>query len=206
MERLAAMEKQIEATGKLHGSDLCPSVASEGLTDDAASKMRSVDWNELMGALSQAKICLPVRDFFRLVLGDKYNSVAGEMDCVQSLLPGIFGRMLESGEVEDATGMTTYDPASSLAPKSARDVIDSLKPAMSLDAGPAGKRLSITIIRGGGGPGMGLRKLSSDLTPTKSASYLAKQYAAYQLAFVRAAEGAGDSLVTGLVALGNYSR
>ena len=205
MERMAAMEKQIEATGKLCSPGLSAGVANGGLDDDAAAKMRSVDWNELMGTLSQAKVCLPMRDFFRLVLGDKLDSVAGEMDNVQSLLPGIFGRMMDGGdEVEDVTGMKTYDPATGLVPKSVRDVVESLKSGMSLEEGPARRRMSVTIIRGGSPDGE-LRKMSRDLTPSNTAKYMAKQYAAYQLAFVRAAEGADDGLVTGLAVLGNYA-
>ena len=205
MERMAAMEKQIEATGRLVGPEL--GCAAEGGIDDGdAETMRSVDWNELMGTLSQAKICLPVRDFFRLILGDKYNSVAGEMDSVQSLLPGIFGRMLDSGdEVEDVTGMKTYDPGTSLVPKSVRNIVDSQKPGMSLEVGPARRRMSITVIKSGGVPQAEIRKFASDMRPSNQAKYLAKQYAAYQLAFVRAAEGAGDGLVTGLAVMGNYN-
>ncbi len=205
MECMAAMEKQIEATGKLLSPELSAGVSECGIDDDAALKMRSVDWNELMGTLSEAKICLPVRDFFRLVLGDKYNSVAGEMDSVQSLLPGIFSRMSDGGdEVEDVTGMKTYDPAAGLVPKSVRDAVESLKSGMSLDEEPARRRISITVLRGGS-PDASLRKVSHDLTPSNQAKYLAKQYAAYQLAFVRAAEGADDGSVTGLVVLGNYA-
>ncbi len=154
--------------------------------------------------LSNARVCLPARDFFRLVLGDKFGSAAGEMDSVQSLLPGMFSRM-SGDEEEDVTGMRTYDPATSLVPKSVRDVIDSLKPGMSLDSEPVRRRIQITIIRGGSPGGPEMRKLSHDLTPSKKAEYLAKQYAAYQLAFIRTAEGAGDGLATGLTVLRNYA-
>jgi hypothetical protein len=184
--------------------ELSAGVSEGGIDPDAASKMRSVDWNELMGTLSQAKVCLPVRDFFRLILGDKYNSVAGEMDGVQSLLPGIFSRMLDNDdEVEDVTGMKTYDPAAGLVPKSIRDIVEGMKPSMSLEEGPARRRISITVLRGGGPEE--LRKSSSDKTASNTARYLAKQYAAYQLAFVRATEGAAGGSVTGLTVLGNYA-
>jgi hypothetical protein len=147
---------------------------------------------------------LPVKDFFRLVLGNKYDSVAGEMDGVQSLLPGIFSRMLGSGDgVEDVTGMKTYDPAASLVPKSVRDAIEGLAPDMSMGEDPVKRRIQITIIRGGG-PGA-MRKVSTDLRTSKVASYLAKQYAAYQLSFLKTAEGAGDDLITGLTVLRNYA-
>jgi hypothetical protein len=204
MERLAAMEKQIEARGQLFNPEVDQGVASGSLPEDELDKLRSVDWNELMGALAQAQVCLPMKDFFRLMLGNKYDSVAGEMGSAQSLLPGIFSRMLNSGDgVEDVTGTTAYDPATSLMPKSVRDVIESVKPSMSLAEGPVGRRLSITIIRGGSPDGM--RKLSADLRASKTAQYMAKQYAAYQLAFSRAQEGAGDGLATGLALLQNYT-
>lgn len=208
MERLAAMEKQIEATGRLFGPEVDAGTASGSLPEGELDKLRGVNWNELMGALAQAKICLPMKDFFRLVLGSKYNSVAGEMDDAQSLLPGIFSKMLNSCDgVEDVTGNPAYDPATSLMPKAVRDVIESIKPGMSLGEGPVGRRLHITIIRGGDGPhGFGgLHKLSSARSISKKASYMAKQYATYQLAFVRAQEGAGDGLATGLALLQNYA-
>lgn len=204
IERMAAMEKQIEATGHAISPEVDSGVAEGNVPDEAIDTMRSVDWNSLMGALSNAEVCLPVRDFFRLILGNKYDSAAGEMDSVQSLLPGIFSRM-SGGEVEDVTGMCTYDPATSLVSKAARDVIDSLRPGLSLGSEPTKRRIQVMIIRGGSPDGMPMRKLSHDLTPSKTAEYLAKQYAAYQLAFNRTAEGAGDGLATGLMVLRNYA-
>jgi len=198
------MEKQIEATGRAVSPEVDSGIAEGEVPDEAINTMRSTDWNGLMGALSSANVCLPAKDFFRLVLGDKYDSVAGEMDSVQSLLPGIFSRM-SGDEVDDVTGMRTYDPETSLVSKVARDVIDSLKPGMSLDAEPVKRRIQIMIIRGGSPGGNEMRKLSHALTTSKKAEYLAKQYAAYQLAFIRTAEGAGDGLATGLTVLRNYA-
>ncbi|HUX02942.1 MAG TPA: hypothetical protein VMY35_18440, partial [Phycisphaerae bacterium] len=205
MERLAAMEKQIEATGRLFNPEVDAGTANGSLPEDELDKLRSIDWNELMGALSQAKICLPMKDFFRLMLGNKYDSYAGELGNAQSLLPGIFSRMLKSGDgVEDVTGSPAYDPAMSLVPKSIRDVIESVKPGMSLGEGPVGRRLSVTIIRGGG-PARLHKAASVSDGISKTAQYMAKQYATYQLAFIRAQEGAGDGLATGLALLQNYA-
>jgi len=203
MERLAAMEKQIEARGQLFNPEVDQGTANGSLPEGELDKLREVDWNSLMGGLSQAQICLPMKDFFRLLLGNKYDSVAGEMDSAQSLLPGIFSRMCDGGDgVEDVTGNTAYDPATSLLPKSVRDVIESVKPSMSLGRGPVGRRLQITIIRGGG-PAR-VKTASHRNGMSKTAQYMAKQYATYQLAFVRAQEGAGDDLATGLALLQNY--
>lgn len=204
LERMAAMEKQIEATGRLYSPDIDAAAPSSALPSDTAETLRSADWNGLMGALGQANICLPVKDFFRLVLGNKYDSVAGEMDNVQSLLPGMFSRMLKSSDgVEDVTGMQSYDPATSLVPKGVREAIDSLMPSMSLGEEPVRRRVSITIIKGAK-PVATLRKSSSDRKPSSLAQYMARQYAGYQLAFARTAEGAGDRLAQGMAVLQNY--
>ena len=76
---------------------------------------------------------------------------------------------------------------------------------MSAGAGPVRRRLQIMIIRGQTPDGLEMRKFSSDQTPSKTASWLAKQYAAYQLAFTRAAAGAGDGLTEEMTVLRNYS-
>jgi intein/homing endonuclease len=206
IERLAAMEKRIEATGRAINPSVDAGVPTGEAPQETIDSMRSSDWNGLMGALAQAKICLPVKDFFRLVLGDKYDSVAGEMDGVQSLLPGMFSRMLDSGDgVEDVTGMSAYDPATSLVPKAVRDKIGSLSSDMSVDEEPVRHRVQVMIIRGGDRGQGAMRKVSADLRASKTASYMARQYAAYQLSFFRAIDGAGDDLTTGLTVLRNYA-
>jgi len=207
LERMAALEKQIEATGKAFHPDVDVGVPGGSAPQESIDTMRGSDWNDVMGALSNAQVCLPVRDFFRLVLGHKFDSVAGEMDNVQSLLPGIFSRMLgNTDEADDVTGMKTYDPATSLVPRTVRDAIESMKPEMSMAEGPVRKRIQILIIRGQKpAEGLPLRKVSHDVSTSKAANWLAKQYAAYQLAFTRAAEGAGDGLIPGMTVLQNYA-
>jgi hypothetical protein len=207
MERLAAMEKQIEATGNAISPEVDVATTCESVPTDTLDQLRSCDLNDVMGALSTARISLPVKDFFRLILGNKYDSVAGEMDGVQSILPGIFSRMLENGDgVEDVTGMKTYDPATSLLPKSIRELVENLKPGMSLADGPVGKRMQITIIRGGG-PGHMLKGAAEHVKSasiSKAAKYLAKQYVAYQLAFSRMSGGVDGGLSDGLMVRRNY--
>ncbi|HUU96405.1 MAG TPA: hypothetical protein VM487_11745, partial [Phycisphaerae bacterium] len=206
MQRMAAMEKQIEATGRLIGSDVDAGHPTGSMPEEAIGQMRGCDMNNLMGALASAKICLPVGDFLRYVLGNKYDSVAGETDKVASLLPGIYSRMLKSGDgVDDVTGMTSYDPGASLVPKAVRDLIELQKSSMSMAMEPIMRRLQLIIIRGDRPDGTELRKISSDQTPGKTASWLAKQYAAYQLAFVRTAAGAGDGLTEEMTVLRNYA-
>jgi hypothetical protein len=206
MQRMAAMEKQIEGTGKLLGpADAgCP---VGNMPAEAMEKMRNCDLNDLMGALSSAKICLPVGDFLRYVLGNKYDLVAGETEGVKSLLPGIYSRMLESGDgMDDVTGDKTYDPGASLVPKEVRDLIGNLEPTMSSAAGPVSRRLQVIIIRSGKPDGLQLQKSASTRCMSKTAEWLAKQYVAYQLAFVRTAADAGDGLTEEMAVLRNYTR
>jgi hypothetical protein len=206
MKRMAAMEKQIEAKGQLLGSGVDGGRPEGSMPAEGIEKMRGCDMNDLLGALSSAKICLPVGDFLRYVLGNKYDSVAGETDKVASLLPGIYSRMLESGDgVEDVTGMTTYDPGASLVSREVRDLIGLQKASMSMARGPVTHRLQKRVIRGESRNGPELRKVASDQTQGKTADWLAKQYAAYQLAFVRAAADAGGSLTEEMTVLRNYA-
>lgn len=206
MQRMAAMEKQIMATGRLLGKGMDGGCPMDNLPDEAIHQMRGCAIPGLMRALADAKICLPVRDFLRFVLGDKYDSVAGETGVVESLLPGIYSRMLDSGNgVEDVTGNDTYDPGTELAPRVIRDLIDSLKPGLGLGMGPVRRRLQMIIIRGESPDKLQLRKVASDLQPSKMADWLAKQYVAYQLAFVRAAADAGDGLTKEMVVLRNHA-
>ena len=204
MERLAAMEKEIEATGSAISPEADAGITTGSLGAETGSELRGLDFNEMMGALSQAKICLPMKDFFRLILGNKFDSVAGEMDGAESLLPGMFSRMLNTGDgVEDVTGMKTYDPAASLLPKRIRDMVENAAPDMSLDGGPVGRRVQVSIIRGGPGK---LAKMShvKSASDNKVASFLAKQYVAYQLAFSQSLEGKDGGLADRLMVRRNY--
>lgn len=205
MRRLAAMEKQIEATGHALGPKLDTGVATGSASERQLKQLRGVDVNDLLGALSKAGVCLPIRDMFRLVLGNKYDSVAGEMDVAASILPGIYSRMLKSGSgVEDVTGMKTYDPGTSLVPKSVRDVIGSMSPEMSVDEDPVRQRMQLTILRGGESKAAHVKQADGT---SKAAQYLAKQYVAYQLAFSRTQGGVdGDPVVEGLVVRRNYAQ
>jgi len=212
MERLAAMEKQIEATGNVISPEIDAAAPCDSAPTEAIDQLRSCDFNDVMGALGTARISLPVKDFFRLVLGNKFDSVAGEMDGVQSLLPGIFSRMMKGEDgVEDATGMQTYDPAASLLPQGVRGLIDQLKPMMSSAEGPTGRRMQVTIIRGGGpGHGRGLGRMLKGAghvktaAVSKAAKYLAKQYVAYQLAFSRMSGGVDGGLAESHMIRRNY--
>lgn len=205
MDRLAALEKQIEATGSFVNPEVDAAASCAPLPSGTISQLRSCDLNDLTGALAQAKICLPIKDFYRLILGGKYDSVAGDVDSAESMLPGIFSRMLKSGDgVEDVTGLKTYDPAAGLLPKRIRDLVSGLIPDMSFGEEPVGRRVQITIIRGGGPPRTAV-KTASEASISKAASYLAKQYVAYQLAFSRALGGEGDGIAEGLMIRRNYA-
>jgi hypothetical protein len=204
MKRMAAMEKQIEATGHALGSQLDCGMPTGCADESQLSQLRGTDANDLMGALANAEICLPVRDFFRLVLGNKFDSVAGEMDSVESILPGIYSRMMKScSGVEDVTGLQTYDPGTSLVPKAVRDVIGSMKSAMSVGEDAVRRRMQLMILDGGLSKAAHIKQASS---MSKAAQYLAKQYVAYQLAFSRAQGGVGgDPVVEGLMVRRNYA-
>jgi hypothetical protein len=144
---------------------------------------------------------LPVKDFFRLALGGRFDSVAGEMENVKSLLPGIYGK-LSRDDAESVAGDSAYDPASGFIPNEVREIIGQMVGNHSLAEGPARKRIQIAVIRKGSEPKMASVKEASFVPGQGVAPMLAKEYAKYQLSFARTA--GGNDLVCGLTVLRNY--
>jgi hypothetical protein len=197
MQRMASMEKQIEARGRLFDNSLDLGAETEPMPEKAADQLGPCEVRSLTNALSDAKICLPVRDFFRLVLGDRYGSVAGEMDAVKAVLPGIYSRTLDNG-AEEVAGDSTYDPEPGFLPPFVRQMIGGLVPEHSFEEGPVRKRVTIMIVRGRKPAPMAMKTASH----SEKAAELALEYARYQLASTRAS--GGDDLTCGLTVRRNY--
>lgn len=204
MKRMAAMEKQIEATGRAFDGSLDLGADTGDVPAEQMDTLGHAEAGGLMNALANAQICLPVKDFFRLVLGDRFDSVSGEMDTVKSILPGIFGRTMANG-VEDVAGDSAYDPASEALPSPIRHAVEHLEPDFSFGEGPVKRRVTIRILRGHklpGQPPQGSKKVIKLASDNEKAAVLAKEYARYQLAFARAS--GGNDLSCGLTVRRNY--
>jgi hypothetical protein len=191
LRKLSEIEKEIEAVADSDtnmGSEckaLNPDVFVRDLDSDSMKpleEMRRVEIPALLGNLADMKIMLSLKDFVRLLMGSKFGDVQDAVPEAENLMPGVFGRMMSSpcSMLSDAGSMDLED---SVLPRGVRDMIQDIIPGKSLAAEPSQRRVTITVIRGGG-PDMKVVKSSNLHTGASPlAERLAQAYAMYKLAF-----------------------
>jgi hypothetical protein len=202
--KLAAIEKLVDGVARgaenTHIKQLIPGACCGNIPGDEMEVLKSVRLGTALQALSDAKICLSVRDFLGLVMGSKSDSMAGDISLVERMLPGLHGRLLDAGEAEECATDSAYDSACTSIPRFVREVVGRLAGDHSLGEEPVKHRVQITIIRGTA-PRLQIPQ------PLKTAAvsnpaHLAREYAKYQLSFAR--EAADNEMVSDLIALKNY--
>lgn len=205
LSRLASLEKEIEGVlgGKIDHRGikrvLPAAVAVEPLTDKEAQVLHAADPRTVFGELAKEAVCLPIEDFYRVVFGSEYGSVADQVKQAREQLPGIFSKLAEDSEkaVEDGS----YEPRGGAVPPAARSIINQLVRRLSTRKGPAVARITVVTMRK-----IPLETVES--APTKSAGaeadFLASEYAKYKLAFVHAADAVNNDGILVLTALQNY--
>lgn len=183
--KLAEIEKRVEgaAQGKhnTHLKKMTGACAHKEIPVSAMAACKAAGLNASLNALGNARICLCPRDFFELMMEEKFASVSDDIPTVEGMLPGLFQRLLESGEANDCVLDTTYDVKYASVPRYLQNVTESLAKDHSLGESESDYRLRLSVIRGES------PKLSSETVKrasvSKSASLLAKEYAKYLIAF-----------------------
>jgi hypothetical protein len=184
LNKLAAIEKKILAQsegGPLSDAQMAfkPESGYDEVDDATLEKMRKMDPGQLFGKLKHKKILLPVETFFKLLTGDGFKDVQGDMSDVKEQMPGIFGKILEGGEgLEGFTDDSSYEPDSNCS-GSDRD-LDSIVGSHSLEDEPVKARVIKVSVRGGKSGGMP-KKASATCRP--AVNFLAREYAKYALSF-----------------------
>jgi hypothetical protein len=177
----------------------CP---TENLPHEAMDVLQDAKLGQALKGLADAKICLSLEDFIKLVMGsDVPDSATGDIPAAMGVLPGMFSRLLRDGGIENCATDSAYDSSRETAiPRCIREALAPLVDDHSMSASPATRRIQITIIRA---QPKSLRTPSKIASVTKSAEQLAREYAKYQLSYVVAA-GRDDELVHGMTVLRNY--
>jgi hypothetical protein len=200
--KLAAIEKLVEgnalAKDNKHLASCCP---SEPISEESMNTLKDSDLNGVLKSLADAKISLSVKDFLRLVTGSNDESVSGNISEVESILPGIHNRLLDSGEVDECASDSSYDPESVSVSRRVKEAVESLKRDHSLDFGPTIKRSGLAIIRNTV-PGLNHSLAIKRASVSKSANILAKEYAKYQISF--ASQFIDSPEINRLTVLRNY--
>jgi hypothetical protein len=207
-DKLAAIEKQVEGVARgedhSHLKSLIGGMPEGDLQDGEMKKLKGSKLPAALGGLADAKICLSVRDFMRLVMGSSMDedSIEGLLPSVKSRLSGIFSRAKDSGELDELASDGAYDPETTAIPRQIKEMLGSAMGDHSMAEGPVLRRIRITIIRGGP-----KHKLETDseksAAVSPAAEQIAREYAKYQLAFV---SEDNQSLTNELTVLRNFAR
>jgi hypothetical protein len=191
LKKLAKMEKEIE--GEIKGDDNLQNIAAS-MQD--LPEICTVQENQLKGVLaelSDARVSLPIEDFFKLVMGDRYSEIEQDIPSACTALPGVFSAALDNPE-EFLSGVENYQPVDSPVPNVIRRVIENLGRTSSLSAGPLGGKIQITVLRKNA-------STKSKAPVTDAGRYLANEYAKYKFAFV---ERVKDPFITKMALLQNF--
>ena len=198
--KLSEMEKKIEGVARSkdneHLSTLAKGVPSSDMEDADIKTLKGGNLESVLKGLNEAKILLSVHDFLSLLGGKEEHA-----DEVKDALPGVFGRLLSGGDLDEGIAEKSYDGDDGPIPHSIRELIGKLTGSHSLAAGPVQRRMTITIIRGNKKPleekvaQLSLQKMAST---SAVAEALAREYAIYKIAFATAAN---DESITWLTAL-----
>jgi intein/homing endonuclease len=192
LRKLAAMEKEID--GEIQADSNMQSIADS--IQDLPGNCGTVPQEQLGGLLREfanARVSLPLEDFLKLVMGDRYGEVSADVPSARSALPCVFSEALEHPE-EFINGTENYEPIDKCVPNPLKRVVESIARTGSLDAGPVGGKVQISV----------LRKNASDRNKapvTEAGKRLAEEYARYKFAFV---EHVQDPFVVKMSILQNF--
>lgn len=209
LSKLSAMEKEIAAAGHLEDGDA--KTLAKAFDRDASPDPDSKDTERLscmrshmdsiLGGMADAKISLPLKDFFKLLMGPKFGDVESAVPEAEELLPGIFTRMLGKGEP-----FAPFDLGKEALPAHVREIIQKMIPAHSMDDGPVQHRIMVTIVRGKAPPALRGEKAEAmdKQGGVSKASQLADTYARYKLAVCERAGGVTNKSLTERLVLQHY--
>lgn len=141
---------------------------------------------EALQALAMAKIAMPIEGFVQLVNDEVQSEQIAER--VRNYLPGIFGRLVKSGEIHKLIESNPFLPANKLPPLSVRKWAAARAAQWSVDPQAAEKRLMRNALYQER-PVLVKKAAAAQDGPAEE---LAKHYASYQLAFLTSIKDSSD--------------
>ena len=208
-QKLADIEKRVSALARGEDNSHLRSVSKaipEDMCDSDVDTLGSCKLCDALQGLADAQICLSVHDFMRLVLKSKHkDSIPDLLPAVKKRLPGIFTRLLSSGDADEIANDSSYDlPSVASVPSHVRELVSRLASEHSSGHSPVLRRMQITIIRGNKEPRLQDAEEKS-ASVSLQAEGLAREYAKYQLSFVKSCSE-GLSYSGELTVLGNFAK
>ena len=210
IRKLSEIEKQIEASAGGGHMGKCMSAfdpeVSGDIPDADIKKLTPSAGHagDVLGALADVKISLSIKDFLKIILGNKFGDVAEHVDEAKSMLPGMFGRLTKS-PASTTSGFDDFDLSDGLVPRQMRETISKLVGAHSLDDEPVQRRVMTIVIRGKSPmkPAVPVDMEKKSGKASSLAERMAMAYAMYKVAFCRRMDEVDGALVERAV-LQNY--
>jgi hypothetical protein len=187
LSKLAHVEAQVEED--MRNNPAMRNVALELNKPAGVEKSASdAQLGGVLGLFKRSNACLPMNDFFKLTLGDRYDEVEHMIPSARASLPSAF-RRAEKQACAFVDGAKTYEPLDSTVPVVLKKEVERVVKSAALDLGGLLERRLMKQV---------LLKDASEVISydkggeTPGGRYLADQYAMYKLAFL---DGADDNTV-----------
>jgi hypothetical protein len=208
LKKLSAIEKQMEATAPADLQRLARGFKPAAIqpTAKVASDMAQ-HLDHALAMMADLRVCLPVRDFMKLALEDRFNI---DPQAVQSCLPGIFTKLAQDEEiVQDGSYDVGIRGPLALSAET-QQVFRKAAQDLSLEELAFSQRAAISVAKGFSTPvlnmGSGISRMKA-AAEAEPAAVVAREYAKYKLAFLTKAAEYGDSeLLLKLGVLQNYTQ
>jgi len=192
LQKLAEMEKEIE--GEIVSDPSMQSIA--GCIQDMPCECGTVPQNDLGGMLREfadARVSLPIEAFLKLVMGSRFSEVEGDVASAKSALPCVFKEAMNDS-TSFLSGVGNYEPVDKGVPNLLKRVVEDVARTSSLDSGPIGGRVQISVLRKSA-------NTSLKVPVTPAGKCLAEEYARYKFAFI---ERVQDPFVAKLAIMQNF--
>ena len=189
LSKLAVIEKEIlTASSGEPIEDLmlpfkggCPGI--EQFDDSTVNALKGEDPGALFGSMKNKMVVMPFETFLKIVAGDGADQIGPTADKAKELLPGVFGRLLESPDMESSLSDGSYEPSGLCGGRELEEKISRLVGSHSLAAEPVKSRvIKITISGSPKGSEAEMPKCASKINDA-AADFLAKEYARYVISF-----------------------
>jgi len=206
--QLADMEADLSA-GHLfpqneYAGAFAPSVQQ---TDTPQPRFGREKFSQTLRALADARIALPLANFIELVTGQEKEAAASTAEIVSRELPGIFSRMLTSGDLPERVGNCPYVPGPTASPD-LRLWAEKQAQALSVKEAHVRRRVTQAALRQEAPDVNRAANMEKTATDSGPAGRLAEEYALYKLAFIGSIPESDTELqlTQGVVLLQNYAK
>ena len=188
LRKLAAIEKEILASSADSPEQdlVLPFKGCGGRPEEfdetVVNRLKGEDPGALFGSMKGKMVMMPFETFLKIVTGDGFGQVEPHVSAAKKALPGVFGRLLASPDLESCLKDGSFDSDGSVGGLDLESEISRLIGSHSLAAEPVKRRVIRITISGAPGSNVEMPKEASDIHDA-AADFLAKEYARYVVAF-----------------------